>query len=53
MWQGNDSSKNISFTDNYEKGILISGESIDANNVKTSYSSLGEKQSGKRASKSK
>src|SRR6218665_1203446 len=35
IWQGNDSSKNISFTDNYAKGILISGISIDANNVKT------------------
>ncbi|KAF2515953.1 toxin-antitoxin system YwqK family antitoxin [Flavobacterium foetidum] len=53
IWQGNDSSKNISFTDNYEKGVLVSGVSVDANNVKTSYSSLTEKQSGKRASKSK
>lgn len=53
IWQGNDVSKNISFTDNYDKGILISGVSIDANNVKTTYSSLSEKQSGKKTSKSK
>lgn len=53
IWQGNDVSKDISFTDNYDKGILISGVSIDANNVKTTYSSLSEKQSGKKTSKSK
>lgn len=50
VWQGNDSSKNISFTDNYDKGVLISGFSIDANNIKTSYSSLIEKQTGKKKS---
>lgn len=53
VWQGNDSSKNISFTDNYDKGVLISGFSIDANNVKTSYSSLVEKQTGKKNLNSK
>lgn len=53
IWQGNDSSKNISFTDNYDKGVLISGVSIDANNIKTSYSSLNEKQTGKKTLKSK
>lgn len=53
IWQGNDLSKNISFTDNYDKGILISGISIDANNIKTSYSSLAEKQAGKKVQKSK
>ncbi|AWK04083.1 hypothetical protein HYN56_07505 [Flavobacterium crocinum] len=53
IWQGNDVSKDISFTDSYDKGILISGVSIDANNVKTTYSSLSEKQSGKKTSKSK
>lgn len=53
VWQGNDSSKNISFTDNYDKGILISGISTDANNVKLSYSSLNEKQTGKKADKKK
>lgn len=52
-WQGNDLSKNISFTDNYDKGILVSGFSIDANNIKTSYSSLNEKQTGKKIIKSK
>ncbi|RED25331.1 hypothetical protein BD847_2081 [Flavobacterium cutihirudinis] len=53
VWRGNDFSKNISFTDNYDKGILISGVSIDGNNIKTSYSSLLEKQSGKKVVKSK
>jgi len=53
IWQGNDSAKNISFTDNYDKGILISGVSIDGNNVKTSYSSLSEKQSEKKVMKLK
>ncbi|GAA4126405.1 hypothetical protein GCM10022250_13000 [Flavobacterium chungbukense] len=53
VWQGNDSSKNISFTDNYDKGVLISGFSIDANNIKTSYSSLIEKQTGKKNLNSK
>lgn len=53
VWQGNDFSKNISFTDNYDKGILISGVSVDGNNIKTSYSSLLEKQSGKKVVKSK
>lgn len=53
VWHGNDLSKNISFTDNYDKGILISGFSIDENNIKTSYSSLSEKQSGKKVMKLK
>ncbi|WJS96156.1 hypothetical protein NYQ10_06780 [Flavobacterium johnsoniae] len=53
VWQGNDLSKNISFTDNYDKGVLISGFSIDANNIKTSYSSLAEKQTGRKVLKSK
>lgn len=53
VWQGNDSSKNISFTDNYDKGILISGFSIDENNIKTSYSSFNEKQAGKKVQKVK
>lgn len=53
VWQGNDLSKNISFTDNYDKGILISGVSVDENNIKTSYSSLSEKQSGKKITKLK
>lgn len=53
VWRGNDFSKNISFTDNYDKGVLISGISVDGNNIKTSYSSLLEKQSGKKVVKSK
>ncbi|MFB9078502.1 hypothetical protein ACFFLS_15625 [Flavobacterium procerum] len=53
VWQGNDSFKNISFTDNYDKGVLISGVSVDANNVKTPYSSLTEKQTGKKSLKLK
>ncbi|WP_289664657.1 hypothetical protein [Flavobacterium panacagri] len=52
-WLGNDLVKNISFVDNYEKGILTSGVSIDKNNVKTSYSSLSEKQLGKKVVKLK
>ncbi len=34
-------------------GILISGVSTDENNVKFSYSSLNEKQTGKKADKKK
>ncbi|WP_243233592.1 hypothetical protein [Flavobacterium pectinovorum] len=49
LWQGNDLAKNISFTDNYDKGILISGVSTDANNVKTSYTSLSEKPVSKKS----
>lgn len=47
VWLGNDSAKKISFVDNYDKGILISGVSVDENNTKTAYSSLNEKQAGK------
>lgn len=43
LWKGNDSAQKITFIDNYDKGILISGESINQNNVKTTYSSLTEK----------
>ncbi len=43
IWKGNDNAQKITFIDNYDKGILISGESIDQNNVKTTYSSLTEK----------
>jgi antitoxin component YwqK of YwqJK toxin-antitoxin module len=53
VWQGNDIFRKISFTDNYDKGILISGTSIDENNVKFSYSSLNEKQIGKKNQKLK
>ncbi|KRB54255.1 hypothetical protein [Flavobacterium sp. Root186] len=52
-WQGNDILRKISFTDNYDQGILISGTSVDENNVKFSYSSLNEKQTGKKVLKSK
>ena len=47
-WQGNDTLRKISFTDNYDKGILISGVSVDSNNIKLSYSSLNEKLKGKK-----
>ncbi|WP_343696546.1 hypothetical protein [Flavobacterium sp.] len=53
VWQGNDAARKISFTDNYDKGILISGTSIGENNVTLSYSSLTEKQTGKKLPKSK
>lgn len=47
-WQGNDTLRKNFFTDNYDKGILISGVSVDANNIKLSYSSLNEKLKGKK-----
>jgi antitoxin component YwqK of YwqJK toxin-antitoxin module len=53
IWEGNDTARKIKFVDNYEKGILISGTSTDINNIKFSYSSLSEKQSGKKSSKLK
>ncbi|UUF15984.1 MULTISPECIES: hypothetical protein [Flavobacterium] len=53
VWVGNDALRKISFTDNYDQGVLISGTSIDENNVKLSYSSLNEKQMGKKVAKSK
>ena len=52
VWTGNDALRKISFTDNYDQGILISGFSIDENNIKLSYSSLNEKQTGKKVLKS-
>jgi antitoxin component YwqK of YwqJK toxin-antitoxin module len=53
IWQGSDAERKITFTENYDKGILISGVSVDENNIKLSYSSLAEKQfSKKTASKS-
>lgn len=53
IWEGNDILRKITFVDNYNKGVLISGVSTDENNVKFSYSSLSEKQSGKKAQKAK
>ncbi|SHF90758.1 toxin-antitoxin system YwqK family antitoxin [Flavobacterium defluvii] len=53
IWQGNDLLHKTSFTDNYDRGILISGISIDENNIKFAYSSLSEKQTGKKIQKSK
>ncbi|MCP2026837.1 antitoxin component YwqK of YwqJK toxin-antitoxin module [Flavobacterium sp. HSC-32F16] len=53
VWQGNDMVRKITFVDNYDKGILISGISIDENNIKFSYSSLNEKQTGKKVQKTK
>jgi len=52
-WEGNDILRKITFVDNYNKGVLISGVSTDENNVKFSYSSLSEKQSGKKTQKVK
>lgn len=48
VWQGNDTARKISFTNNYDQGILISGVSVDENNLKTSYTSLKEKQNTKK-----
>ena len=53
VWTGNDALRKVSFTDNYDQGILISGMSIDENNIKLSYSSLNEKETGKKIQKSK
>jgi len=53
VWEGSDSLRKTTFVDNYDRGILISGVSIDGDNVKFSYSSLSEKQSGKKSLKSK
>ena len=47
-WQGSDILRKITFIDNYDRGILISGVSIDENNVKSSYSSLDKKQAGRK-----
>lgn len=52
-WEGNDSLRKITFVDNYDRGVLISGVSVDANNVKFSYSSLNEKKAGKKNQKLK
>ncbi|KFF07034.1 toxin-antitoxin system YwqK family antitoxin [Flavobacterium reichenbachii] len=53
VWEGNDILRKISFIENYDKGVLISGVSVDENNIKHSYSSLNEKQAGKKISKLK
>jgi len=45
--------RKITFVDNYDKGILISGVSTDENNIQLTYSSLNEKQNGKKAQKLK
>ena len=47
-WQGSDILRKITFIDNYDRGVLISGVSIDENNVKSSYSSLDKKQAGRK-----
>ncbi len=52
-WEGSDSLRKITFVDNYDKGILISGVSTDENNIQLIYSSLNEKQNGKKAQKLK
>lgn len=51
IWQGTDSLRKITFTENYDKGILISGISVDENNVKTAYTSLSPKQIAKKGQK--
>jgi antitoxin component YwqK of YwqJK toxin-antitoxin module len=43
-WTGTDALLKITYIENYDKGILISGVSTDENNVKNSYSSLDKKQ---------
>lgn len=51
VWQGNDTEHRITFTNNYDQGILVSGVSIDENNVKTSYTSLNKKLASKNIQK--
>lgn len=46
VWQGTDALNKITFIENYEKGILISGTKTDENNVSRSYS-LKEKEIAK------
>ncbi|MEN2489303.1 hypothetical protein AAYQ05_16000 [Flavobacterium sp. B11] len=53
IWEGSDSLRKITFVDNYDRGVLISGVSIDEKNIKFSYSSLSEKQAGKKVQKIK
>ena len=48
VWKGTDLLRKISFIENYEKGVLISGTSTDENNVKHSYSSIGNRQVSKK-----
>ena len=48
VWHGNDTVRNITFIDNYDKGILVSGVSTDENNVKTTYTSLTQKYNSKK-----
>ncbi|MBE8725305.1 hypothetical protein [Flavobacterium hungaricum] len=48
VWEGTDSLNKITFVENYEKGVLISGTKTDENNVSYSYSTFAEKQSGKK-----
>ncbi|MBS7252893.1 toxin-antitoxin system YwqK family antitoxin [Flavobacterium branchiicola] len=43
LWQGNDALRKITFTENYDKGILISGVGVNENNINYSYSSLNER----------
>lgn len=52
-WEGNDSFRKTTFVDNYDRGILISGVSVDDKNIKTTYASLNEKATGKKTSKLK
>lgn len=52
-WEGNDSFRKTTFVDNYDRGILISGVSVDDKNIKTTYASLNEKATGKKSSKLK
>jgi antitoxin component YwqK of YwqJK toxin-antitoxin module len=51
IWKGSDSARKTTFTNNYDQGILLSGVSIDENNVKTSYPSLTKKQAVKNLQK--
>ncbi|MEN2399744.1 hypothetical protein GKZ90_0008140 [Flavobacterium sp. MC2016-06] len=43
VWQGSDTINNTSFTENYDKGVLLSGVSTDENNIKHPYASSKEK----------
>lgn len=43
VWQGKDLIRKIIFTENYDKGILISGVGVNENNYSYSYSSPNER----------
>lgn len=52
IWEGSDTFRKITFIENYDKGVLISGVSTDENNIKHSYPLTQKKTANKTALKS-